>query len=81
MSTNVTNQTIHTYADGFGRWHAVAPDMPDKLTRACDAMAEELLARGNGMTTLSEMRDYIDNSAVYLGRNEAGFHHYAEYAL
>jgi hypothetical protein len=72
---------VRTWADGFGRWHAVVPDTAEGLTRAVEAIAGELLARAPKGETLEQFVAYVHEGLISVPDAEPGTVHFAEYAL
>ena len=67
------------YADGYGRWHAIVKDTRLGLTHAVEAIADELDARGNGVTDYLE---YVNrNICTHNVQDKPGFIHFVEYHL
>lgn len=72
---------MEIYADGFGRWHAVAEDTPLALAKAIDGMADAILERSPRGTTRKSVADYIHQNIVSVPPCTPGGVHFAEYAL
>lgn len=69
-----------TWADGFGRWHAVVADTPRGLINAVEALTDEIAQREN--TPRDDVRNYVHANIVSTPENvEPGFVHFMEYAL
>lgn len=43
---DMTKTKVHTWADGFGRWHARVTVGPTAARRAREAIRKEIVARG-----------------------------------
>lgn len=70
-----------TWADGFGRWHAVVADTPRGLTNAVEAIAQEIHGRSSRDSRIEDVRDYVHRNIVTWDQEgtEPGFIHFAEY--
>lgn len=71
----------HTYADGYGRWHAITPDTPRARENAVHAIAEELHQRGTRSDTLTEMKGYVEATITTRPAEQQGTAHFIEYRL
>jgi len=73
------NTEIKTWADGYGRWHAEAPDTRLGLARAIDAITTELSAREPWY--FSDNRTFVEENIISLPCDTPGRVHFAEYAI
>ena len=71
--------SARTYADGFGRWHAIVDDTSDGLNKAMNAMADELMERGPADLMRSEVLEYLNRNAITITTAEPDKVHFAEY--
>lgn len=74
-------QHVHTYADGYGRWHAIVPDTPMGLSRAVRSIAAELFDRAPKGTTFLDLRAYVEQNIASLPSDKPGTVHFIEYSI
>lgn len=73
--------TVNTYADGYGRWHAVTPAGPDSYQLAANAIAGELLERAPRGATFATMVDYVREELSTVPDTRSNVVHYVEYLI
>lgn len=68
-----------TWADGFGRWHAIVADTPRGMTNAINAIADEVALRE--ALDPDQIKESLNLSIISIPDAEPGYIHFAEYAL
>lgn len=72
---------VKTYADGYGRWHAIVADRPLGLSRAVRAIADELILRAPAGQAPDELLEYVNREIVSSPDAPSGFIHFVEYRI
>lgn len=78
---------ITTYADGFGRWHALVPAGINSRELAKEAILEELVQREAtvsprlSQSRVGELEDYLSEDGNVIRVESVIGHHYVEYAI
>jgi len=74
---------IHTWADGYGRWHALVPaTMASPIIAARGAIRRELEGRSETGATRAELSAYVrENITQRRVQSEPGYVEFVEYEL
>ncbi len=73
---------VSTFADGYGRWHAIVPDTAKALAWAVEAIAEQIALREDA--PIKNAVQYVNENIVSIPDGSAeygGYLHFAEYAI
>ena len=70
----------HTYADGYGRWHAITPDTPRAREMAIEAIADELHQRETHRTAAG-WKKYVEATITTRPADQPETLHFIEYKM